>query len=65
MTPYLRAGPVYVGGILVFTMTRDVMPLENVKASDVVRENGTVPKPGDPMSDLENRVVMGTVEFYQ
>ena len=63
--PYIKAGPVYVDGVLAFTATRDLFIGDICVAGDIMRPDGTIPEAGEPMTDAENRVMQHMVEFTQ
>ncbi len=65
MTPFIKAGPVYVDGELAFTATRDLFIGDVCVAGDILRPDGSQPEAGEPMTDVEKRVMAKMVEFTQ
>jgi hypothetical protein len=62
---YIKAGPVFVDGELVFTATRDLLVGDPTDPEDIIRPDGSVPERGEAMTPTEERIFLGEVEFTQ
>jgi hypothetical protein len=65
LKPYIKAGPVYVDGVLAFTATRDLFIGDVCAVGDILRPDGSHPKAGESMTDVESLVMAKMVEFTQ
>lgn len=62
---FIKKGPVYVDGVLVFTATKDLMRGETVMPEHIIRADGSRPDAGEPMTELEGLISGALVEFTQ
>lgn len=62
---FIKAGPVFVDGELVFTATRDLLEGDFTSPKDIVRPDGTHPEEGGLMTALEEAVILHGLEFTQ
>ncbi len=63
--PFIKAGPVYVDGRLVFTATRDIYSGEPMRWADVILPGGISPKSGAVVPDEIARIARRDLAFTQ
>lgn len=62
---YIKAGPVFVDGELVFTAARDLLEGDFHSPKDIIRPDGSQPYEGELMTEMEEAVILKGLEFTQ
>jgi len=62
---YIKKGPVFVDGVLVFTAARDLFDGDMASAKDIIRPDGSIPYEGQQMTEMEEAILLNAVEFTQ